>query len=153
MLAWCAVGLLSAALAAVTVRPVNLSGTWHLNTHRSDWGALPKPVSVVLQIDQTDSALTYSGVVIYSGEEARPFSFTGAIDGREYQMTRSFGTGRVGLRRIDASTIESVFRTEDGSSVETCRITLAEHGRTLIRRIHTRSPAGVFNLVEVYDRR
>lgn len=133
-------------------QPANLTGDWQLSVEKSDWGSRPKPVSVALHIDHKEPALTYSGVVIYSGEDTRTFSFAGAIDGKPYDMVRSFGPGTVVLRRVGVSTVESVFRTRDNTSVETTRTTLLPNGRTLTRRMRLQSPKGVSTSTEVYER-
>ena len=153
MRALCVSVAIAAAVALAAAGPAaNLSGAWRLNVERSSWGARPKPVSVNLQVDHKEPALSYSGVVVYSGEDARPFSFTGAIDGKVYAMERSFGSGTVTIRRIDPLTIESIFRSEDGKAVETTRTSLAAGGKTLTRRIRL-DAAGVSSVsTEIYDR-
>jgi hypothetical protein len=147
------VAFLWAAVCVSAAGPANLSGNWQLNVAKTDWGARPKLVSVALHIDHSEPALKYSGTVIYSGEDARPFSFAGAIDGKEYPMDRSFGSGKVVIRRVDANTIESVFRSADGLSVETCRTSLAKNGRTLTRRVRMQTVGSTFTSTEIYDRR
>ena len=132
--------------------PTNLTGSWRLNVDRSIWGSRPKPVSIVLEIQHNEPALTYSGVVIYSGEEARAFSFAGAVDGKRYEMVRSFGAGSVILHRIDAATFESTFSTQDGRWVETTRTGISPDGKRLMRSIRLQSPSGVSTSTEVYDR-
>jgi hypothetical protein len=140
-------------MAADARQPANLSGSWELNVARTDWGSRPKPVSVTVYIEHSEPALKYSGTVIYSGEDARTFTFAGAIDGKEYPMDRSFATGRVVLKRVNANTIESVFRSKDGTSVETCHTTIAANGRTLTRKVRMRSEGVTYTATEMYERR
>lgn len=140
------------ALTAAAGPPVSLTGAWRLNIGKSIWGSRPKPVSVTLRIDHSEPSLTYSGVVIYSGEDARTFHFAGAIDGKPYEMDRSFGHGTVTLRRVDAFTFESEFRSGDGRSVETTRTTISSDGRTLTRRIRVQTGESSTTCTEVYDR-
>ena len=61
-----------------------------------------------LAIEHKDPQLSYSGVVIYTGEDARQFGFSGAIDGKAYPMDRSFGSGTVTMRRIDPLTVDRI---------------------------------------------
>ena len=147
-----AIVLIIVAVSAAAGQSSLLSGSWRLNIEKSTWGTRPKPASVTLIIEHKDPQLNYSGVVIYTGEDARPFGFSGAIDGKAYPMDRSFGSGTVTVRRIDPLTIESVFRTEDGNSIETTRTSLTARGKTLTRRIKLQSSGAVFTSVEVYDR-
>lgn len=146
----CAVALLSALAASGA--PASMSGTWRLNVEKSSWGTRPKPLDVLLHIRHREPTLAYSGVVFYSSEDARPFAFSGAIDGKPHPMDRSFGTGTVILRRIDAVTFESVFRSSDGDSVETTRTTVTLDGRTLTRRIHLESRGMTSDSTEIYYR-
>ena len=147
----CILALLSTALTAGTA-PANISGAWRLNVERSLWGSRPRPLGVILRIQHNEPVLTYSGVVTYSSEDARSFSFRGAIDDKPYSMERSFGNGTVVLRRIDTVTFQSVFRSADGASVETTRTTVTLDGRTLTRRIRLESRGVTSTSIEIYDR-
>ena len=130
----------------------DISGTWRLDIVRSVWGTRPKPVSVTLQVQHKEPALVYGGVVIYSGEDARPFQFNGAIDGKAYPMSRSFGTGSVVLRRLDPLTFESIFTTADRTSVETTSTRVSPDGKTLTRHIRLKAGNSTTLSTEVYRR-
>ena len=149
---WCALALISATLSTAAGPAASFSGNWRLNADRSSWGTRPKPHSVTLYVDHKEPAISYSGVVIYSGEDARPFTFSGVVDGKQYPMERSFGSGTAVVRRIDSLTIESVFRTPDGRYVETARTSLTGGGKTLTRRIRFQADGAVSMSTEVYDR-
>jgi hypothetical protein len=148
---WCAAAFLSVALAVGAGQPIDMTGTWQINLQKSDWGSRPRPVSVTLHIQHREPALTYSGMVIYSGEDARTFAFHGAVDGKAYAMDRSFGTGTAVLHRTDDHTFESVFRTQDGRSVETTRTTISRDGKTLTRSIRLQSNGQTSTSTEVYE--
>jgi hypothetical protein len=147
-----AIVLIILAVSVAAGQSSALSGSWRLNVDKSTWGTRPKPVSVTLLIEHKDPQLSYSGVVIYTGEDARPFAFSGAVDGKAYPMDRSFASGTVTMRRIDSLTIESVFRSEDGNFTETTRTSVTANGKTLTRRIKLQSSGAVSSSVEVYDR-
>lgn len=144
--------LVTVAGAAVA-QTQDLTGSWHLNVEKSRWGSMAKPLSVVLTIEHKEPRLDYHGVVQYASEDTRGFDFSGAVDGTAYAMSRSFGDGMITLRRIDAWTFESVFRTTDGRFVETAQTTIARSGRTLTRRLRLQAPDGRKNWTEHYDRR
>jgi hypothetical protein len=127
----------------------NLSGTWHLNVEKSVWGRKPKPQSVVVTIEHTEPTLKYSGVVTADADGGgRPFEFRGAFDGKEY----AYRDGTISLRRIDAHTTTSVYKSSDGAVTETARTTLSRDGRTLTRVIEGKGSDGRFRWTEVYER-
>ena len=148
---WCVLALVCAGVSTAA-GPASFSGNWRLNAQRSSWGTRPKPHSVALDIEHKEPAITYSGVVIYTGEDARPFTFSGVIDGKPYPMERSFGSGTAVVRRIDSLTIESVFRTPDGKYVETARTSITADGKTLFRRIRFEADGAVSVSTEAYSR-
>lgn len=145
--------LAASALGIASAQPADLTGSWHLNVEKSKWGGMTKPVSVALEIVHKEPMLNYHGVVMYANEDTREFAFSGALDGTEYAMSRSFGDGMITLRRIDAWTVESTFRTPDGLYRETAQTTISRSGRTLTRRLRLHSPGGRKSWTEVYERR
>lgn len=149
---WSVVMFLAVALDASSMQ-ANLTGNWRLNIDKSDWGTKPKPLSVVLSIEHKEPILTYSGSVMYAGEDTRDFGFFGAIDGKPYTMARSFGNGTAVLRRIDSTTFDSVFRSTDGAYTETSRTTVSRDGKTLTRKLRLQTPEGTRSWTEVYERR
>ena len=151
-LRWLVLAYVPIALGLYAQQPGSLTGSWYLNVDKSEWGSAKKPQSVVLRIEHAEPALRYSGSVTYLNEDVRDFTFDGAIDGKAYSMTRSYGAGTVVLRRIDAATFESVFRTDDKTYVETVRTTLLRSGRDLTRRVHLETPQGSTSWTEIYER-
>ena len=152
-LLWLGPVIVCLAVGVCTAQTINLTGTWYLNAEKSQWGTVKKPISVVLEIQHREPALQYRGTVTYSNEDTRDFAFEGAIDGKEYAMTRSFGAGTINLRRMDALTIEATFKTTDGAYIETTRTSLSRDGKTMTRRLRTQSPEGTKTWTEVYERR
>ncbi|MCW5982918.1 MAG: hypothetical protein KIT09_32815 [Bryobacteraceae bacterium] len=151
--------LRAAFLAAVAApalllaqEPRNMTGAWELDVNHSIWGNASKPLYVVMRIEHQEPLLRYSGVVAYGDEETRQLTFDGRIDGQEYAMTRSFGAGRIVIRRTSASAIRSVFTTHDGRYVETATTTVSRDGKTLTRRIHVKGPSNETEWTEIYRR-
>lgn len=142
--------LLWSACAAQTA---SFTGNWSLNVDKSKWGSANKPLSVLVVIDHQEPSLHYHGSVTYANEDERPFAFAGSVDGKPYPMTRSFGEGTITLSRIDAWTVESVFRTNDGAFTESARTSLSRDGRTLTRQLRVTSPEGPKKWTEVYEKR
>lgn len=140
-------------LAAVCLaQPASLTGSWQLNVEKSRWGAVNKPVSVMLVIQHQEPALNYHGSVLYANEDHREFGFSGAVDGKPYPMSRSFGEGMITLTRLDRWTIDSVFRTHDGNYIETARTTVGRDGRTMQRSLKLVSPEGTKKWTEIYEK-
>ncbi|MBI4890564.1 MAG: hypothetical protein HY821_08055, partial [Acidobacteria bacterium] len=123
------------------------------NTEKSKWGTANKPVNVVLTIDHREPSLSYQGAVLYPNEDERHFSFSGKFDGKPYAMSRSFGEGMITLTRVDNFTVESVFRSNDGSHTEVARTVQSRDGRTLTRQLKVTAPDGVMKWTEIYERR
>ena len=146
LLAAFSVGVCSAQIA-------DLSGTWRLNVQKSRWGNLQKPFSILVTVEHKEPLLKYSGTMVYSGgEDTRTFAFSGAIDGKEYPITRSFGKGKVVIQRINNWTTESVFRSDDGQWSETTRTSLSRDGKQMRRTIRRKGPEGELNWTEVYEK-
>lgn len=145
--------LAAASFTIASAQPADFTGSWHLNVEKSRWGAVAKPLSVVLTIEHREPQLHYHGIVLYASEDTREFAFSGALDGAEYAMSRSFGDGMITLRRIDPWTIESTFRSADGLTVETAQTTIARSGRTLTRRLRVQGPDGRKSWTEYYEKR
>jgi hypothetical protein len=87
------------------------------------------------------------------GEETLTFEFKGAIDGREYPVKRSMGSGKVRINRTDERTLNSVFKSDDGRWTETAKTSISTDGRTMRRTIRQDSPSGKMEWTEVYERR
>ena len=152
-LRWAGTALLSLGLGAFAADPPNLSGSWHLNVQKSSWGNVTKPISVVLTIQHQEPQFTYQGSVTYVNEESREFGYSGAFDGKPYPMSRSYGDGTITMRRVDAATFESTFKTDDGKNTETTRTTLSSNGLTMTRKLRTTSPEGTKSWTEIYEKR
>jgi hypothetical protein len=152
-LSWFVPAFLSVALGVCAGQTANFTGSWYLSVEKSHWGSKPKPFSVVLVIEYKDPVLQYHGTVTHVNEDTRDFTFSGAIDGKEYPMVSSLGPGIAVLRRVDANTFESAFRSADGTRLETARTSLSRDGRSLTRQIRQQTPEGTRTWTEIYERR
>ena len=150
---WFASALLALTCGVCAGQSRTFGGTWSLNVEKSRWGSVAKPFSVVLIIDHHGPEIHYRGTVTYANEDTREFGFAGAFDGKPYRMTRSFGDGLITLRKVDESTFDSTFRTDNGLHTETATTSLSRDGRILTRRLSVRSPEGSKSWTEVYEKR
>lgn len=144
--------LLAVAVARSDSRPPNLNGTWHLDVAKSRWGTVRKPISVIVKVDHREPQLNYQGTIFWANDDDRPFSFSGAIDGKEYPLRGSSGEGKIVLRRVDSYTVLSTFKSDDGNVVENVNTTLSRDGKTMSRRIRVRDPQGERAWTEIYVR-
>jgi hypothetical protein len=148
-----AIALFAAALFA-NDSPANLSGTWVLDANQSKWGNHGRPTSIVINIAHQEPTLKYTGQEIKPGEdEAREFSFDGAIDGKSYPVRGPGEEGSMYYKRVNGHTIDSVFTSKDGTVVEHARTTISNDGKRLTRDVKVNSPAHTESWTEVYVRR
>lgn len=145
--------LMALCLLACSSQPENLSGTWHLNPEKSSWAGARKPLSVVVMVDHQDPSLSYHGTVAYENEESRPFGFIGAIDGKEYPISRSFGPGKIVIHREGSRSWVSLCRSDDGQFEEKVRTILSRSNQVLTRQMTLRGPRGSNSWTEVYEKR
>ena len=140
--------------AAQQVR--DMSGTWQLNVARSSWGKHAKPTSGTVVIEHHEPAFKYSGdVQMQMGSETadrRTFAFDGSIDGQAHPVTGSAGAGMLTLKRENASTVVSEFRTKDGTLLETAKTTISADGKTMTRELKGKGANGDVSWVEIYER-
>lgn len=138
----------------VAAQVADFSGTWQLNVERSRWGKARKPSSAALTIEHRDPALKYYGMIVDdSGDVGRPFSFEGAIDGKEYPSSRSYGQGKITFAWQGRTTVVSDFKSDDGLFTETARNTLSGDGKTLTRRIRVKGPNTDLSWTEIYEKK
>lgn len=153
-LATAALGLAALSTSICSAQVADLTGAWYLNVEKSKWGDVQKPVSILVTVNHKEPEIKYSGTMVYAGgEDTRTFAFSGAIDGKEYPMTRSFGDGKVSTTRVNPRTTASVFRSNDGRWEENIRTTISRDGKEMRRSIHRKGPEGELEWTEVYERK
>lgn len=153
-IAWKLTGCTALSVGSCLAQVANLTGTWDLNVGKSRWGRVQRPLAITVIIEHHEPALKYTGTIVYSaGEDTRTFGFEGAIDGKDYPITRSFGSGKIRIRRLDSRTTESVFRSDDGLWEEYARTSISADGKSLRREIRRKGPPGEMRWTEVYDKR
>ncbi len=148
------VGFLACGLLLADSAGPNMSGTWILNAGASKWGKHTRPTSIVIKIEEQGSTFNYSGEVIKPNEEeAREFSFKGALDGKSYPAKGPGGEGTMAFKRIDARTVESLYTSNDKTLREWSRTGISADGKRLTRELRLITPTAKESWTEVYDRR
>lgn len=131
----------------------NMSGKWKLNVKRSEWGKKTAPDTVVLTIVHHDPHFKYSGEAQAPEDAPSKFAFDGAIDGKEYTMKDAEGDRRIRFTRKSDNVVESTQWRHDGKEDQHVTMLLSADGRTLTRRIRTKSPDGqTVEWTEVYEK-
>jgi len=134
--------------------PANFSGTWVLDGNQSKWGDHQRPTSIVINIAHQEPTFKYTGEEIKPGEEqAREFSFDGAIDGKSYPVRGPGQEGSMYYKRVDARTVDSVFTSNDRTVVEQARTSISADGKRLTREMKVKEPGRVESWTEVYVRK
>ena len=119
--------LLVLAVSAVAADP--FAGKWKLNLARSKYHAGQAPKKYEVHIKNLDNGLQCKAHrVEVDGKEYRE-EWSAKYDGKDYPMTGDPTVDTVALKRIDAGTIEVVFK-KGGKEVETSRVVVSPDGKT-----------------------
>lgn len=115
-------------LALAPGRP-DLSGTWKLNTSKSDFGALPPSDSATLKVEHNDPVLKLVSITLSSsGERSYELSFT--TDGKE--CTNWIGNVEVkSVLRWDGATLVMEHKAAGGEVTLKDQWVVSEDGKTL----------------------
>ncbi len=140
-----------AALSFAQGKP-NFSGTWKLNTSKSDFGVLPGPDSRTDVIEHADPALTvHVTAATQQGPQNYTVNFT--TDGKE--ATNSFGPNPAkSTASWDGSNllINTNLKFNDQDVAIKSVWTLSPDGKTLTQNIHLASAMGETDQKVVYDK-
>jgi len=133
ILCWAISLMLGAAVAtpAGAQTTPNLSGTWVLQTDKSDFGPIPPPQSRTDVIVHQEPSLTIKRTVVTAAGES-VLSLVYAVDGKPYKNLAN-GTELTSTLRWDGPTLEmvSILPNPQGDITITDRYTLSADGKTL----------------------
>jgi hypothetical protein len=129
-------------------------GTWKLNASKTEvkgpGGKLSKSSTVRIEAQENGIKLTWDavkadGTVIHG-------VFTAKYDGRDYPVTGDPGSDTVSLRRIDANTVDYIFK-KDGKAILRERAIVSTDGKTIsltVKRIDSKGKPS--EAILLYDR-
>lgn len=143
--------LVFALLGDSAAQPANLSGTWHLNLERSDFGNEPPPREIEVRVTHNEPAIRYTGRVVDSMGAASPIDFESVLDGKPHRMSGSAG-GTLTSKRLDSRSISTEWQSADGKFRETSVVTIQEDGRSITIKRHTTGPGQSGDVLEVYEK-
>lgn len=143
--------LLAFAAFAQDAKP-NLSGTWKLNTAKSDFGPMPPPDSRTDIIDHKDPVLKES-VAMSSSQGDMKMDLTYTTDGKESKNT-VMDNDVTSNAHWDGKTLVVDSKANFGGNDITIHETrvLSDDGKTLTRQAHITSPQGEGDQKLVFDK-
>ncbi len=129
--------VLAATLAVAADDKPNLTGTWKLNTSKSDFSGKPMPSALAVKIDHQDPIFKYS--------------VTGTQDGNEFEESGEIAIGGKESTNSNGLTLKAhwegkvlvvEYKSPDGSFSGLAHDTLSEDGKTLTRDTEIKSSEG-----------
>ena len=139
-------------LTVATAAGDQLSGTLKMNPEKSKYspGPAPKDLTVMVESDENNYKLDATG----TDGDGKPMhvQYSAKFDGKDYPATGIPNADAVSLKRIDASTIETL-QKKDGKVVMTITTKLSKDGKTRTSTLHGKNAEGkdVHNVV-VFDK-
>jgi hypothetical protein len=126
--------LLTLALpAAAVAQAPNLSGTWVLQTDKSDFGMMPGPTSRTDVITHAEPNLTIKRTIESEQTGKVSSDLVYAVDGKEWKNKTSDGTEITSTLKWDGAVlvVTSQISTPNGDATITDRFSLSADGKTL----------------------
>jgi len=145
------VAVLCAATLCAQTKP-NFSGTWKLNTAKSDFGVLPGPDSRTDKIEQTESAIK-ENVDSQGPQGNQVYTLTYTPDGKEGTNTPG-GLEIKNTAKWDGPSlvIDSKLKFQDQDVTIKSTWTLSEDGKTFTMNSHLASAMGETDQKFVFDK-
>lgn len=149
--------VLAIAACAATLsaqRKPNFSGTWKLNSSKSDFGVIPGPDTRTDKIEQTDSAIKEDVDAKGGPQGDQAYTLTFALDGSETTASVAPGIDVKNTAKWDGGGLA----TDSKLSVQGQEIgikstwTLSDDGKTLTMAGHVSSGLGDFDQKLVFDK-
>jgi hypothetical protein len=139
--------IISGTIALSAESKPNLSGTWELNTQKSDLGGAPI-TKLVAQVEYKDPVLKYTVTGKAGGED---FTETETLftDGRPTTDSR----GAQIKAHWEGTTLMIEAAGDQGGALDMARITLSRDGKTMTRDYERKSPDDPQKRHEIYDKR
>ena len=151
------VAALAVASFAVTLaaqNKPNFSGTWKLNTAKSDFGVMPGPESRTETIAQTDASVKESVVAIGTPQGDQKYTLTYALDGSETVNSPAPGLDIKNTAKWEgpALIINSKLKFQDQDVEIKSTWTLADDGKSFAMNAHIASAMGEFDQKMTFDK-
>jgi len=128
----------------------DFTGTWKLNTKKSDFGGQPGPDSLVAKVEHKNNVFKYVVDGTANGQDFHQELDT-PIDGKEHPGPEGFpGTS---MMKWEGAALVMEMKLDDGTVVQQGRMQLSGDGKVITRNIQGKGQDGGENKsVEVYDK-
>jgi len=126
--------LLTLALpAAAAAQAPDLSGTWVLQTDKSDFGMMPAPTSRTDVITHKDPSLTIKRSIVSTQTGSVTSELVYAIDGKEWKNKTADGQELTSTLKWDGPVlvVTSMLNTPNGEATITDRFSVSADGKTM----------------------
>jgi hypothetical protein len=152
MRTWIVSGILCCAILAAADTKKEISGTWKLNTSKSDFGPLPAPNSVVTTIKHEEPKLELSSNVSGAqGEYTTSYKYT--TDGKECtNVNRGIEAKSTVTWEGDTLLINSKVNANGNDIVLKDKYVTSSEGKVLTLSRHITAPQGELDQTYVYDK-
>jgi len=146
-------GSMSAASASASAKP-NFSGTWVLDTSKSDFGQMPGPSSATDVIDHKEPSVKIS-VKQTNAMGDMAFQMDLVDDGQKVSTWQIFGSEAKSTAHWDGDTLVVTTDTtiQDNAMKIASRYTLSPDGNTLTVHGHMSGPMGELDTKAVYAKK
>jgi hypothetical protein len=138
--------LLSALAFSVETKP-NFSGTWELNTSKSDLGGTPI-TKLVVRVEHKDPALKYTATGTAAGEDFHEVE-TLSTDGKPTTDSR----GAQVTAHWEGATLVIESTGSQGRALDSTRLALSSDGKKMTREYERKSSDDPQKRHEIYERR
>ena len=128
-------------------------GTWKLNTAKSTYSPGPAPKSNTVTIVAVDNGIHLTALGVDAVGKPTHVEYTAKYDGQDSPVTGIPYADTVGLKRIDANTVESTMK-KAGTPMMTVRVTVSPDGKTRTAVFTGKNEKGQdVNNTAVYDKK
>jgi hypothetical protein len=128
----------------------DFTGTWKLNTKKSNFGTEPGPDTLVAKVEHKNNVFKYVVDGTANGQDFHQELDT-PIDGKDHPGPEGF-PGTV-VMKWDGSVLVWDMKMDDGTVVQEGRMQLSADGKVITRNLQGKGPDGGENKsVEVYDK-
>ena len=144
--------LVALAVSVFAAAADQQSGTWKMNSAKSNYNPGPAPKSNTVKIASDADNIKLSSDGIDAAGNPTHVEYTAKYDGQDYPITRAPNADTVTIERIDPDTLQATVK-KAGQVVMTIRTVLSDNGKTRTSTFKGKDAEGHdINNVVVYDK-
>jgi hypothetical protein len=144
--------LIAALLLSVAAAADQHSGTWKMNPAKPKYSPGPTPRSVTVKVDCDENGMKLGAEGTIQDGTPTHVEYSAKFDGKDYPITGTYAD-TVSVKRIDANTIQSTLRKNDGQLMLIVTTTVSRDGKTRTSTFKgTDGQGNDINNIVVYDK-